>query len=81
MLEKLKQKINTLKVKSDEFLDNVKLPENLREERLTLCKNCEFFFEPTTTCSKCGCFMTLKTYMPFASCPVGKWGIINIIKE
>lgn len=81
MLEKLRAKINNLKVQSDEFLEKIKLPDELRESRYSICNNCEFFFKPTTTCSKCGCIMAAKTYLPLASCPIGKWTIVNIIKE
>jgi len=81
MLEKLKAKIQNLKVKSDEFLESIKLPEEIRQSRYSICNDCEFFFKPTTTCLKCGCVMAAKTYLPSASCPIGKWQHINIIRE
>lgn len=81
MLEKLKTRVNSVRIKSQELLETVKLPEEMRQSRYTICNNCEFFYEPTTTCSKCGCIMAVKTYLPFASCPVGKWPTINIFRE
>jgi hypothetical protein len=45
----------------------------VKAERLTACENCEFFMI-TRQCAKCLCFMDLKTELPHAMCPVGKWG-------
>lgn len=44
-----------------------------KARRLAICKGCEFFRESSKTCSKCGCFMSLKTTLSRASCPVHKW--------
>lgn len=41
--------------------------------RLDICKTCPFFLARSERCSKCGCFMRLKTTLKQASCPVGKW--------
>jgi hypothetical protein len=49
------------------------LSEEEAEKRLNICKNCEFFFTPTSQCKKCGCFMNIKTKMSHASCPINKW--------
>jgi hypothetical protein len=43
------------------------------EARFEQCKACEYFFSPTGTCKKCGCFMRVKTKLKHATCPVGKW--------
>lgn len=43
------------------------------EERLEICKTCEFFRKGNQTCSKCGCFMTMKATLKQSTCPVGKW--------
>lgn len=43
------------------------------ESRWAACQACEYFFKPTGTCKKCGCFMKLKTKIKAASCPIGKW--------
>jgi translation initiation factor 2 gamma subunit (eIF-2gamma) len=43
-------------------------------ERLKICDSCEHLFQPTKTCKKCGCFMLVKTKVPFVACPVHKWG-------
>ena len=47
-------------------------PQELQSVRMSICKQC-----PELTiinrCSRCGCFMTLKTTLTGAQCPLGKW--------
>jgi hypothetical protein len=47
--------------------------KELIEQRLEICKVCPAFRPRTKRCSKCGCFMELKTTLMQASCPIGKW--------
>ena len=47
--------------------------EELAEYRLKICQTCEFFKPLSQRCSKCGCFMKLKTQLSNAYCPMGKW--------
>lgn len=42
-------------------------------ERLMICIDCPFFLKDSKTCTECGCFMIIKTKIPTATCPVGKW--------
>lgn len=42
-------------------------------KRWEQCKSCEFYKYETKQCSKCGCFMFIKIFLPQASCPVNKW--------
>lgn len=51
----------------------LKTDSDLRETRLSICKNCEHLYTPTTTCKKCGCFMNAKTWIKNSSCPLNKW--------
>ena len=39
--------------------------------RLIICEQCEFYVN--SRCTKCGCYMAVKTHVKAASCPVGKW--------
>ena len=48
--------------------------EEIRNARYDTCLGCERFFKPTKTCRECGCFMTMKTWLKEAECPIGKWG-------
>jgi hypothetical protein len=45
----------------------------LIEQRLAVCNLCPAFRKNTKRCSKCGCFMQLKTTLRRAKCPIGKW--------
>ena len=51
--------------------------EEIRDYRYNLCLSCPSLIQLTKTCKKCGCFMTEKTKLPHASCPLGKWGAIQ----
>ena len=45
----------------------------LIEQRLAICNVCPAFKKNTQRCSKCGCFMQLKSTLKQAKCPIGKW--------
>lgn len=47
--------------------------DEIAEQRMSICTNCEFFKESTNQCDKCGCFMKYKTKLKFCECPIGKW--------
>jgi hypothetical protein len=66
------------KDKDVKFLDlfNPKKPrsdEELVEFRMSICRECPLFHKATNRCTQCGCFMTLKTTLLQAKCPVDKW--------
>ncbi len=44
-----------------------------RTERLEVCKSCNKYDLNLKICGKCGCFMPLKTALPFMCCPLKKW--------
>jgi len=52
-------------------------PMNISDEqaasRKAICNDCSFFNKMQERCSKCGCYMKVKTYLKAAVCPVGKW--------
>lgn len=48
-------------------------PNLTGDERYNICKSCEFFLENTKRCSKCGCFLKIKTAVPAFHCPIDKW--------
>lgn len=52
-------------------------PDELATYRLNICKQCPWFRENSQTCKKCGCFMTLKTQLAKAYCPMGFWDQID----
>jgi hypothetical protein len=45
----------------------------VKEERLAVCRQCEFFNNRLQQCGKCGCFMLAKTTLERAHCPIMKW--------
>jgi len=47
--------------------------EELATERMKICKSCPNFKPVSKQCSKCGCFMDLKTKLLDASCPIELW--------
>lgn len=50
-----------------------KSDKELVEYRLSICQTCPFFSKAGNRCKKCGCFMSLKTTLRKAKCPVGNW--------
>lgn len=47
-------------------------PHDLQQARMSICEGCS---ELTTfnRCQQCGCFMTVKTRLRGAHCPLDKW--------
>lgn len=62
--------------------------QKVRQERLSICENCEFFIKRITTCKSCGCYMPAKVTFAATECPERKWttgepgqNLINKIEE
>jgi hypothetical protein len=47
--------------------------KELAKLRLKTCLSCPELIKTTKQCKKCGCFMTVKTKLEVAKCPIGKW--------
>jgi hypothetical protein len=47
--------------------------EEKAKNRYSICKACPELIKLTKQCKKCGCFMTAKTKLTNAVCPLGKW--------
>lgn len=74
-IDRIKQKS---KKKNENILSNsvsiIKIVEaGIHSSRIKTCKSCEHLIKITNTCKKCGCFMSLKTKLENAVCPIGKW--------
>jgi hypothetical protein len=53
---------------------NTKLvSEDLAKQRFDTCLSCPELINITKQCKKCGCFMSAKTKLEAAKCPLGKW--------
>lgn len=50
-----------------------KVDTEIAKTRMSICQACPELIKATTTCTKCGCFMKLKTRLEGSSCPIGKW--------
>jgi Family of unknown function (DUF6171) len=53
--------------------ENILVSDDVRESRLEICRSCEFFEKVKSRCSKCGCFMEIKTKFANVQCPIDKW--------
>lgn len=51
----------------------VRVEKEEADRRLSICRGCPFFRRTDERCSKCGCYMAVKTYLRAEKCPVGKW--------
>ena len=50
------------------------VPESIYEKRISICKECEHYFNPTMQCKICKCFMFMKAKVINTNCPINKWG-------
>lgn len=67
--------------------------KKLSEERIKICESCEHFKSKSRTCGTpvigdkvgdkrtCGCFMDVKTKIPFASCPFFLWNVYQVTEN
>lgn len=53
--------------------NSLNVTDEEKNRRFDICKACEFFRPDSQRCSKCGCYMSLKTYLKAEKCPVGRW--------
>ena len=49
------------------------VPNEVYEDRITICKSCVYYFKPTGTCTDCGCFMKIKARLAPMGCSQKKW--------
>lgn len=51
--------------------EDIKADTNLYEERLKICKNCDYLTDGM--CRACGCFVELRAAISSNSCSYDKW--------
>ena len=51
---------------------SLRVSEEIATERMNICQDCKHL-TITKQCTKCGCFMELKTKLKHAYCPIYKW--------
>ena len=49
------------------------VPDEVYNDRISICKECIYYFKPTGTCKDCGCFMKIKARLAPMKCSQGKW--------
>lgn len=76
-LDKLKNKIKTIKdeavEKIEDISDDIKVSEEVREKRFLICSDCDRLDKKLNMCKECGCLMKMKTWLTIAECPLKKW--------
>lgn len=78
-IDKIRNRIETVRLNTIEAaggLAKLKASGELQAARLEICNSCEFLFQPTSQCTKCGCFVTIKSAINQARCPLNKWPVI-----
>ncbi len=41
--------------------------------RMSICEQCERYNAGNKTCTRCGCYMPVKTAIPIFKCPENRW--------
>lgn len=47
--------------------------QDVVDQRLSICQQCDRFIAKTSQCRECGCIMAMKTRVTIATCPLKKW--------
>jgi hypothetical protein len=47
--------------------------DEVKKQRLTICKECEYYDAQQIRCKSCGCFLLQKASFALDSCPLQKW--------
>lgn len=55
--------------------------EQVQQNRIDICEVCEFFERDSRQCSRCYCFVDLKSGLATEKCPAGFWAKIDARRE
>jgi hypothetical protein len=65
---------NGAKVLPTDLLDKSNYTtDEIASTRMQICEACPKLIKLTKQCKECGCFMSLKTKLNTAVCPLNKW--------
>jgi hypothetical protein len=67
------QAVNLIKAVAKRVKNFKNVTAEQKEERLKICKGCEYFSPKKGRCTKCGCLTKLKAGWLSENCPVNKW--------
>tara|TARA_Y100000004_G_C8652071_1_gene301559 strand:- start:132 stop:467 length:336 start_codon:yes stop_codon:yes gene_type:complete len=49
------------------------VPDEVKSERMEICRTCPSWNESSNRCRECGCQMRVKTTLTSSKCPLNKW--------
>jgi len=70
---KLRNRLSEAAANAQDAIKQMYVLTEVAESRMSICQSCEHLIKPVNTCSKCGCFMNLKTKLKGVECPIKKW--------
>ena len=59
--------------KTMENEESLTVSDEIFEQRLSICKQCEYYDPSQTRCKHCGCWLGQKARWALDSCPIDKW--------
>ena len=73
MANKVRHFVNTAKNVVEHVVKTgrVKTEDNQLKIRRQICSSCEYLYD--SRCQKCGCFISTKTSLEAANCPINRW--------
>ena len=51
----------------------LQVSDSIYNERLEICKSCDWYDPEQIRCKECGCWLEQKARWSLDSCPIGKW--------
>jgi uncharacterized paraquat-inducible protein A len=69
----IQQAKNLAQFTSDVVNDPNKVDDAVYEQRLDVCKSCNFYDVEQNRCMRCGCWLKYKARYSAGQCPIGKW--------
>ena len=57
--------------------NNLEVSDKIFEDRMSICRSCEYFDKKQTRCKECGCYLAPKVKFSLESCPIGSWSSNN----
>lgn len=55
--------------------DSLLVSEEVRKQRMDICKSCDYYDAKQVRCRQCGCFLESKVRFAIDSCPLSKWTV------
>lgn len=55
--------------------------DEIYQDRLSICKDCNYYFKPTGSCKVCLCFMSIKARIGSQECPQKYWGKTKEVEQ